>query len=327
MRYLITLKPLEPFFFGGEQTFGELGDKENSSYIATSRLFPQQSAILGMIKKELLKAKGYLTRKLKDEWVDEDYKLQATNLVGKDKFSFENKLHDYGKIKNISPIFLIKEDEKYFYIKDIFDYNLSLNPPLFYKGDKKYSYKNEIEAKLIKDDFSKKIEINKVFKQKMQVGNQKNKTDDAFFKKISYQLDKDFKFAFYIEIDEKIDDLDNKIVHLGADRSKFLLNLKQDNSTLELNLPDIGYKYVVLLSDSYIKDLKAKFAITSEISFAYKKKNSKKFQKSQKYYFYEKGSIIIEPDSSFYTQIDRKNLTQIGYNYYKEKKQWKQIYT
>ena len=224
-------------------------------------------------------------------------------------------------------MFLVKDDEKYFYIKDIFDYKLSLNPPLFYKNDKKYSYKNEIESKLIKDDFSKKIKVDDIFKQKLQVGNQKNKTDEAFFKKISYQLDKNFRFAFYLDIDEEIESLDNKIVYLGGDRSKFLLNLKQDDSDINLNLPDIGYNYIVLLSDSYIEDLKAKFAITSEISFAYKKKNSKKFQKSQKYYFYKKGSIIIEPDISFYTQIDRKNLTQIGYNIYKEKKLWKQIYT
>jgi len=321
MRYLLTLKPLEPFFFGSEQTFAKAGDKENSSYIAISRLYPQQSAILGMVKKELLRAKGYLTRKLKDEWVDDIYKQEATNLTGKDKFGFENKVYDYGKIKSISPLFLVKDNEKYFYIKDIFDYNLSLNPPLLYKGDKKYSSKNEIEAKLIKSDFSKKIEIEKIFKQKLQVGNQKNKVDDAFFKKISYELDEHFMFAFYLDIDEKIDNLDGKIVHLGGDRSKFLLNIKEDNSKIELNLPDIGYNYILLLSDSYIEDLQAEFAITCEISFVYKEQNSKNFKKSQKYYFYEKGSIIINPHKSFYAQIDRKNLTQIGYNHYKEKKQ------
>jgi len=70
MKYLVTLKPLEPFLFGGNQTFGRLGDKEAGNYLVTSRQFPQQTALLGMLRKELMTQAGLLTRKRRGEWVD-----------------------------------------------------------------------------------------------------------------------------------------------------------------------------------------------------------------------------------------------------------------
>jgi CRISPR-associated protein Cmr3 len=86
MRYLITLKPLEPFMFGGDQTFGALGDKEAGSYLVKSRMFPQQTAVLGMLRKELMVQAGLLTRKLRGEWVDPQKKANAAELVGTEKF-------------------------------------------------------------------------------------------------------------------------------------------------------------------------------------------------------------------------------------------------
>jgi len=76
MRYKITLKPLEPFLFGGDNTFGKIGDKENGTYLVKSRQFPQQSAILGMLKKEMMIQDGVLSRKVRGEWVDKHLKNQ-----------------------------------------------------------------------------------------------------------------------------------------------------------------------------------------------------------------------------------------------------------
>ena len=67
MRYKITLIPLEPYLFGGDNTYGKIGDKENGTYITNSRYFPQQSAILGMLKKEIMTQSGALTRKIRGE--------------------------------------------------------------------------------------------------------------------------------------------------------------------------------------------------------------------------------------------------------------------
>ena len=82
MKYLVTLKSLEPFLFGGENTFGTLGDKENGTYLVKSRMFPQQSALLGMLKKEIMTQSGVLTRKIRGEWVDKKDKQRAKELVG-----------------------------------------------------------------------------------------------------------------------------------------------------------------------------------------------------------------------------------------------------
>ena len=51
MKYKIDLKPIGTFFFGSDKKFGE-GDEVN--YFAQSSLFPQQTSILGMLRKEIL---------------------------------------------------------------------------------------------------------------------------------------------------------------------------------------------------------------------------------------------------------------------------------
>ena len=121
MRYLITLTPLEPFLFGGDTTFGKHGDKEKGSYIVKSMLFPQQSAVLGMLRKEMMNQAGYLTRKRKGEWVDKgEAKEDAQKLVGVEKFDItKSTKQDFKSIKNISPIFLQKKGKRYIKKVDI----------------------------------------------------------------------------------------------------------------------------------------------------------------------------------------------------------------
>ena len=53
-----------------------------------------------------------LTRQLKGEWVEPKNKQKAENLVGFEKFDiFSKSIQNFGKIKNISPMFFIKNDE------------------------------------------------------------------------------------------------------------------------------------------------------------------------------------------------------------------------
>jgi len=117
-KYLITLKPLEPFFFGGEYTFGaDDSRKESSRYSAISTKLPQQTAILGILRKAILIQNGNLTMHKKGEWVDskskdtddKNYK-DAKELVGTDSFSYHKKIY-LGTIKSISPLFIRENDE------------------------------------------------------------------------------------------------------------------------------------------------------------------------------------------------------------------------
>ena len=64
--YLVTLKPIDKFFFGGDMTFAiPEGNKERkeanrsfSSYIIRSMPFPQQTSLLGMLRFLLLRKRS-----------------------------------------------------------------------------------------------------------------------------------------------------------------------------------------------------------------------------------------------------------------------------
>jgi len=316
MRYLITLEPLEPFMFGGDTTFGALGDKEAGSYIVKSRQFPQQTALLGMLKKELMTQEGLLTRKRRGEWVDFKNKKRAIELVGEGKFDMLSpKVQKFGVIKSISPIFLIKGDNRYIKKVDIdkFTYEdkklKGFNP----KDTDIYDNFINIDAK------DKKLKSKDIFRDIEQIGNKKGGDEDSLFKKRAYLLENSFRFAFYADIDYELKD---SIVTLGADRSAFRMEVREDSG--ELNYID-PKGYLTLIGDAYI-DIdniqdNVTFAITSEISHRnlISKKSALrkiKFEKSQTLYLYEKGSIFIDPSPKLIENLNKANLQQIGYNIY-----------
>ena len=311
MKYLVTLSPLEPFLFGGDNTFGKLGDEINGTYLVKSRQFPQQSAILGMLKKEIMTQNNLLTRQLKGEWVEPKNKQKAENLVGIEKFDiFSKSIQNFGKIKNISPMFFIKNDEIFIKKVDIdsFDFEDGV-----LKG---YKTKIDIYDNFINITTNEKLTSDKIFKPIEKTANKKGGEENSLFKKTSYLLNDNFKFAFYLDCDC---DLKNSIITLGADRSSFKMEVKEDNSTL--NYED-KKAYLTLISDAYItlslKD-NCDFAITSEISYQ-NLQNQKhafkhnEFKKSDKVYLYEKGSVIINPSQALIDDLNNKNLQQIGYN-------------
>ncbi len=316
MKCLVTLKPLEPFMFGGDQTFGTLGDKEAGSYLVHSRLFPQQTALLGMLKKEMMTQAGLLTRKRRGEWVDKQQKKNAVQLVGEEKFSMlKQEVQNFGAIKNISPIFLKQKEKRYIKKVDIDSY------PYVDGKLEGYDSKKDIYDNFISLDGAEKLSSEKIFKAVEQTGNKKGGEENSLFKKTSYMLVNDFVFAFYVDVDFA---LESSMVTLGADRSAFSMHVE----TTEEKLQYVDKKgYLTLLSDAYItvdiRDSNATFAITSEIShrnLKNKKTATKKydtvFEKSETLYLYEKGSVFINPSDTLVDNLNNKNLQQIGYNIY-----------
>ena len=313
MRYLVTLKPLEPFLFGGDQTFGTLGDKEAGSYLVTSRQFPQQTALLGMLRKELMTQAGLLTRKRRGEWVDKEKKVDAINLVGYEKFSMREKvLQDFGVIEQLSPVFLMQKQERFVKKVDIDSF------PYVDGKLENYDPKKDIYDNFVSVDGVKNISSEAIFKAVEQTGNKKGGEENSLFKKTSYLLKDGFTFAFYVELDRT---LKSSMVTLGADRSAFKMEVKEDNSTLDY----VDKKgYLTLLSDALITvDIKnsCDFAITSELS--HRNLKSKKsalqkntFEKSETVYLYEKGSVFINPSEELLAELNQENLQQIGYNIY-----------
>jgi hypothetical protein len=184
-----------------------------------------------------------------------------------------------------------------------------------------YNPKIDIYDNFVCLEDNTKLKSSQIFKEVMQVGIKKGGGDNAYFKKTSLLLEKDFKFAFYFDVDFE---LKNSIVTLGADKSSFKLEVLKDSSLLE-------YKdkngYLTLLSDALVTlpmREHCEFAITSELSYknltsmkgVQKNKQTKlnSFQKSEQIFLYEKGSVFIGASSKFIENLNNKNLQQIGYN-------------
>lgn len=320
MRYKITLKPLQPFLFGGDNTYGKIGDKENGTYQTSSRYFPQQSAILGMLKKELMIQKGLLTRKIKGEWVDKHKTEEAKVFVGCEKFDITKKEpQNFGVIKNISPIFLQKEQQIIIKVANLKKFPLQkVQENYVLKG---FTAKDDIFDNYQSLDGQNNYTNKDIFKPINQTLNQKQASENSLYKKTSYLLKDGFSFAFFLECEYA---LQNSIITLGADRSCFALKVEESEEMLEYKS-----EHIVLLSDSLITlplQNHCDFAITSEISYQniIHKKGVQKdkfttlnsFKKSDKVYLYEKGSVIINPSQALLDNINNKNLQQIGYNIY-----------
>lgn len=95
-KYLIRLQPLTPFFFGGENTFGE----DNRHYLVRSNYLPQQTTLLGFLRYELLAQNDLLgTNPATHDW---------NSLIGPMSFQPEHPdfKGDFGAIKSLSPLFL-----------------------------------------------------------------------------------------------------------------------------------------------------------------------------------------------------------------------------
>ena len=105
--FLLTLTPEEPYFFGNENTFSFDPERGNqSSYIKSERL-PLQTSILGVLRYLLLPVKRSDYRYTAQE--------QARNeqVVGKESFYINRENQNFGAISGISPLFLVKGQEKF----------------------------------------------------------------------------------------------------------------------------------------------------------------------------------------------------------------------
>ncbi|HAD13442.1 MAG TPA: hypothetical protein DCF33_13530, partial [Saprospirales bacterium] len=83
---LIRIRPLEYYFFGGENTFG---NGEGANYYAKSNDLPQQTTILGLLRRLLFEAKQPIGQSFRP-----DVPAQQA----------------YGAIKSLSPVFLLNSE-------------------------------------------------------------------------------------------------------------------------------------------------------------------------------------------------------------------------
>jgi len=328
-KYLVKLKPIDTFFFGGDITFGELGDKENGSYIVKSRIFPQQSAVLGMIRREMMIQQGLLTRKRRGEWVDSQNVKEAKALVGDAQFSINTKEQDYGIINSISPIFITKDNENFIVKNNCGIFNKSEGKSYIDEEMKdfipildNFDVKKGIKRLLVSQNRS--LKIDKIFKPIERVGNQKEEQDDALFKITSYQFLCQFEFAFILELNREYS-FDDSVVLLGGNNSYFRLTSKPMENTFDKIFSFLKPKdnTVLLLSDSYLGENVLNycdFAVSSTISFrnihSKIKKQKGEFVKNDKIDLYERGSYFFNPTDKLIELLENSHLQKIGMNKY-----------
>lgn len=290
-RYLITLTPTDKFFFGGEMKFSIGGQKDrNASYIIKSNYFPQQTALLGMLRFLILRtSKGCFS----NGEIVEQMKENVKALIGEKSFSV-NKDHDkndFGAIESITGCFIQMQragEEKWVRLEPAgydTEFNISFT-------EDKHGFHNGCPLLLPditrKDPKSKKkgLGYDKYFRVTCSDGSKEilYRPDDIFIEDGRLGINRDirtgktennalykqknfrfntktgtFRFAFYAEIDESKLDTEFssckvKIASLGADNSNFSIGIsKADKPDCEKQETAEGGTYrIVLLSPAFL---------------------------------------------------------------------------
>ena len=290
----VNLQPLTNFYFGGEHNFSKGYDlkKNEQNYFVRSTYFPQQSAVLGMLRQEVLIQNNQLPI------ID---KAQAKALIGLESFNADIVIAgDFGKIKRISPIFLSDESRNYAPLNRSFIYDKKTkafkttafsaeqSAKSVYNGIEKscpalsnFDYKKGFAEGIVSLDSKKdKIIYDDLFIESERIGIQKhawrnnNKTElekndaqnEAFYKQVTYVFSKAHEkmvFSFFIEVADDLQLQDN-LIFLGGERSAFKMTVKNGSDTFSFEKPSDFFKTaydtegvksptLILVSDSFVK--------------------------------------------------------------------------
>ena len=327
--YLVRLTPQEPYFFGNEKNLEFKGQKNrgqmtNRYYIKSERT-PLQTTLLGAMRYVFLKNKTY--------------DLSGEN-VGSESFKIEKDFQDFGVIKSISPLFLLKGNERlivtpFDHIKGKTTYTPFANYETITTADGKKWFTPDFDVKEglmdsyvhVDREAGKIVESGKMFSYITRVMINKTQDKKAFFKKDYVTLDKDYSFGFYLELDEsKMDkkEIEKHIksqtfVYLGQGKSLFSLKFEEAENDIESKIKAlIGENKVYCFGDTlacnYIYKA-AKFAVVDFRDYRAYATNSKgEVEKGGTLYkLIKAGSVFISDDTSKIV-CRHDNREQIGFN-------------
>lgn len=351
-RYLVRLTPIDAYFFGGEVTFGD--NLATQNYRVRSNYLPQQSAVLGLMRYEILRQNGCL-------FENKPEKEDVENLVGSKGFDPQPQLQSqtsYGIIQRISPLFVENRREKRFYTPLPLDYNINVTfddtIKALYNGEEKPLPKIETETIEKKEAFKskdfdnylfwcspgvsrndtdnafEKIPVNEIFKETEQVGIQKQGGDDAFFKQTLIRLDDKYNFAFTVEVNGELKTDQSAIVPWGGNQSRFKIEIEEITDDFNfctyfklLKRPG----RLLLLGDAFIPD-----DVRDGIDFIWGNCIDNRYivrninnglswgkpPKSKLFQLQSRGSVIYQKDiealSTLKEKIEKEACTTIGLN-------------
>lgn len=347
--YLIKLTPLDWYFLGGEKTFGN----DNAEYLAHSNKLPQQSTLLGMLRFQLLKQKGWLFGKGGESDVDQN---KIVDLIGENSFSIDE-AREFGVIKNITPICIYdtsKENLKRFYIPQALDDKLNLsidnNVKVCLNGVVKdcivkpvdcYDHKTYSSFKEWRNIDDEVIEEDDIWTCKSQIGITKTTTgndEKAFYKQTVLNFKEKFCFAFWVDVEEE---LVSDYVFIGAQRSCFKMDVipiadinatKSYEAICNKSKTTSVLERVEICGDTFIEDLNelnrlCEFQLTDSIPFRNMEMKKRNGALKNGYISYDKievrfnllkrGSVLYfkkEHKEEILNLINKKHLQLIGYN-------------
>ncbi|NFN88112.1 CRISPR-associated protein Cmr3 [Clostridium sporogenes] len=353
-RYLVKLKPVDSFFFGGGKGFGFNNGKETlQNNIVKSREFPQQTSILGMIRKEIL----VLNSCIREKWdYSKEQQKENNKLIGGRSFNITDENEDFGIINSISPVFIIQETKgsDKFLIKIPKDHNVNnrqdkYNPFKF--NDDKGNYlkvkTNLAEEVYLPIDFEAKkglsedfidiqtgdiVSKNKVFIRDCSIGirldeNHKTKENSLFrLEKYKFNYDNNYEredkyFAFILDVEDGkatniFEDYKN-IVTLGGEGSYFFISFEKVNFDIKDKI-------------NFINKEKNDFTIKERILLSTNKEEIKETKRIYQIILLSDTYIskdIYEKNCNYSisTKIDFKSLRSEDYNDLKNENYYKRF--
>jgi CRISPR-associated protein Cmr3 len=341
--YQIKITPLEYYFFGGEKHNEDL----TTNYFVESNDYPQQTTLLGLIRYFLLEKNNLLGGKSLPEIKREEAKL----LIGESSFDYENQSQMFGAIKSISPLYFTDGKQNYTFAP--IDIEFDLSPDFILNKDTKpfnaKDYSKLLKQYLVGANDGKPKSLDSIIKPVPQIGNEKERKENAFYKQNMKRLEKDWSFVIDVNIEEILDENDendkDKIIKeqdyylpFGGEKCFFRLSFKKQ--------PAVDFVYsekhernvssIVCISDCFVPNSILKrtaFAINNFISFrnlisaintanfhALKagKEVKDSMVRSDRYQLLQRGSVLYFSDKKerddVKTEIERMNGFTIGFN-------------
>lgn len=264
--YMVRLKPIDGYYFGGEKTLGE-GDAQN--YYVKSNPLPQVSALVGIIRYEILRQKGLLSY----DPIEKDTLEKVERLIGRQGFSMDSGPETFGIIRKLSPLFVENRKEGRFYtplpLDDGVEVSL-LEEKCSFSATSTQALVTDLEGYDPKtyDNYrywvsgdGHKLDADEIFYTREQVGITKNgkpeNEKDAFFKLVLMGLNEAFNFAFLLETSERIGEVSRGLCALGGNRSIFRMDLTKLEKPFDFCEYFQGLKRegrLLLLGDAYLTD-------------------------------------------------------------------------
>lgn len=291
--HTIDVIPLDKYHFSDERKYRSQMKKDSNGswkrklvqdYIQRSRVFPQQTTIVGALRYLIL----YINKQIPIKDL-----TAAKRMVGEKSWSLDSKNIDLGMIKSISPVMLYDGDTGYDYLINSLHFysseayvakerELQTSKAIMADGSKlikwrdhddKTYYDRHLQKVMDSDDcicfFQEKIDSNNDIENKHlrdleygpfvtskrigidKVKNQ-NEANEAFYKSEDYKMHNGSCFRCYANL--SIENDMEEIIPIGADGHLFKVKISKKECTHTFEELTPGNHAVSLISDSFLNN-------------------------------------------------------------------------